>query len=82
MWFTYIIYSELRDQYYIGYAQNPSSEVERHNLGEMAATRKGNPWRLVYVEKYPSEADAMRRAKEIKAKKSRSYIEQLLKLDY
>jgi putative endonuclease len=82
MWFTYIIYSEIRDRYYISHAQNPATELVRHNTGEMSATRKDKPWRLVYVEKYPTETDAIRRKKEIKGKKSRSYIEQLLKLDY
>ena len=82
MWFTYIIYSDSGDCYYIGSAQNPASELERHNLGGNPVTRKDKSWRLVYVEQYPTEPDARRRVREIKAKKSRDYIEQLLKAEY
>jgi putative endonuclease len=82
MWFVYIFYSKSRDRYHVGYAQNPATELERHNLGEMPSTRRDKPWQLVYTEKYPGEQDAQRRVKEIKSKRSKSYIEQLLKLDY
>jgi putative endonuclease len=82
MWFTYIIYSKSHDRYYVGYSQNPATELERHNLGGMPATRRHKPWQLVYTEKYPGEQDALRRSREIKSKRSKSYIEQLLKMDY
>jgi putative endonuclease len=82
MWYLYILYSESADRYYIGHSRNPSDELQRHNLGANRITQKDKPWRLVHVENYPTEQAAARRKVEIKRKKSRDYIEEIIKLDY
>ena len=78
MWFTYIIYSHKLDRYYIGYTDNPSWRVQRHNLGWGRYTRAGIPWKLVYFEPYRTKQEALKREREIKSKKSRTYIESLI----
>ena len=42
-------------------------------------TRKGIPWKIVYQEKYSNKTEALKREREIKRKKSRIYIEELIK---
>ena len=78
MWYTYIIYSEKLDRYYIGYTDNLSWRLERHNQGWGRFTKSGIPWELVYFEKYQTKQEALKREREIKSKKSRKYIENLI----
>ncbi|MEJ2536218.1 MAG: GIY-YIG nuclease family protein [Calditrichia bacterium] len=78
MWYTYIIYSEKLDRFYIGYTDNLSWRLERHNQGWGRFTKSGIPWELVYFEKYQTKQEALKREREIKSKKSRKYIENLI----
>jgi putative endonuclease len=78
MWYTYIIYSEKLDRYYIGYTDNLSWRLERHNQGWGRFTKAGIPWELVYFEKYQTKQEALKRERKIKFKKSRKYIENLI----
>ena len=78
MWYTYIIYSEKLDRYYIGYTDNLSWRLERHNQGWGRFTKGGIPWKLVYFKKYQTKQEALKREREIKSKKSRKYIENLI----
>jgi putative endonuclease len=78
MWFTYIIYSAKLDRYYVGYTDNLPWRLERHNQGWGRYTRAGIPWKLVYAESHSSKSDASKRERDIKRKKSRSYIEYLI----
>jgi putative endonuclease len=76
---TYILYSQSRDRYYIGYSQNPITRLEEHNSGATVSTRSGRPWQLVYQEDFDNKTQAIKRESEIKRKKSRKYIELLIK---
>ena len=78
MWYTYIIYSEKLDRFYIGYTDNLSWRLERHNQGWGRFTKGGIPWELVYFEKYQTKQEALKRERKIKFKKSRKYIENLI----
>jgi len=49
-----------------------------HNNGWTKSTKAGIPWIMVYSEKCPSKSDAIRREKEIKRMKSRTYLESLI----
>ena len=77
-WYTYILYSEKINKFYIGSTYNLEWRLERHNMGWGKFTKKGIPWRIVYFEKYDSSIKALTREKEIKNKKSRKYLEQLI----
>ncbi|MEJ2048598.1 MAG: GIY-YIG nuclease family protein [Calditrichota bacterium] len=78
MWYIYLIYSEKLDRYYVGYTDNLSWRLERHNLGWGRFTKGGIPWDLVCFEKYHTKQEALKREREIKSKKSRKYIENLI----
>ena len=77
-YYVYILYSQSRDRYYIGYTRNPQERLEEHNLGATSSTRPGRPWILVYTEESRDKAAAIRREREIKKKKSRRYIESMI----
>ncbi len=75
---VYIIYSEAIDQYYVGHSSDLTDRLFRHNNSGSKATKKANDWKIVYTESYETRSEATRRESEIKKKKSRKYIEQLL----
>lgn len=77
--YVYIIYSQSRDKYYIGYSHDLAERLAEHNSGATTSTRSGRPWKLVYQEEYSSKHDAILREAGIKKMKSRKYIESLIK---
>ena len=78
MWYVYILYSKRLDKYYTGITDNLEWRLERHNQGWGRFTKGGIRWELVYFEKYPNKSEALKREKEIKSRKSRKYIENLI----
>jgi len=79
MWFVYILYSDKIDRYYIGVTDNLEWRLERHNAGWGKYTKRGTPWKIVYHESYVSKSEALKRERQIKNRKSRTYIEALIK---
>ena len=77
---VYIIYSKAIDQFYVGHTENIIDRLFRHNNSGSKATKKANDWVLVYQEQIETRTEAYNREIEIKKKKSRKYIEQLVSL--
>lgn len=77
-YYVYILYSQLKNRYYIGYTHNPEERLIEHNLGATTSTRPGRPWTLVYTEEFEDKSSAIKREAEIKRMKSRKYIESLI----
>jgi putative endonuclease len=49
-----------------------------HNSGYSISTKGGIPWELVYKEVYQNRTEAMRREKQLKSYKNKSYIEKII----
>jgi putative endonuclease len=79
MHYIYILQSEKDNSFYIGETDNLKERLKFHNKGLQRYTRNKIPWKLVYFEKYPNRREALKREKEIKRKKSKRYIEWLIK---
>ena len=79
MWFVYILYSVKIDRYYVGVTDNLEWRLERHNAGWGRYTKRGIPWEIVYTETFNNKSEALKRERSIKRRKSREYIEQLIK---
>ena len=77
--YVYIIQSDRDARYYIGSTGDVELRVQRHNEGWTKSTKCRIPWKLVYVEEYENKSNALKREREIKRKKSREYIERLVK---
>jgi putative endonuclease len=75
---VYIIYSESKDSYYIGQTSDLEERLYRHCNSGSRSTKKAKDWKLVYEEVYKSRSESVQREREIKNKKSRKYIEQLI----
>jgi putative endonuclease len=76
---VYIFFSKKCDKYYVGQTDDIERRVEEHNSGRGGKyTIRCKPWDLVYTECYESRSLANKRELEIKKKKSRKYIKNLI----
>ena len=79
MFIVYIIQSEIDSSYYVGHCEDLADRLNRHNQGRNKYTKNIKPWKLVYAEQHEERGEAMKRENEIKRKKSRKYIEWLIR---
>ena len=78
MFYTYILYSKLRDKYYIGYTSNLEERVKKHNTNHKGFTGYTGDWEIVWFELFLTKNDAMNKESKIKLWKSRKLIEKLV----
>ena len=79
MYTVYILYSTIRDRFYIGFTGDEMQErLRRHHSNHKGFTGKIADWKIVYTESFPQKNEAMKRELEIKAWKSRKRIELLI----
>ena len=76
--FVYILQSRKDFSFYVGQCNDLDRRMSKHFDGLSKYTASKRPWRLVYFEKIATRSGALQREKEIKAKKSRIYIESLI----
>ncbi len=76
--YVYIIQSRKDLSYYIGQCDDLDRRMSKHADGMSKYTASKRPLRLVYFERHDSRTEALKREKQIKAMKSRKYIEQLI----
>ena len=75
MYYTYILYSESIDRYYIGYSADPEKRLEeRHNNGLVRSTKRGRPCKLIAKKAFETRKDAMDEELRLKRAKNRKYI--------
>ena len=79
MFYVYIIYSALLNRYYIGYTEDIVTRLNQHNQGISTYTSKATDWVVMYTKPYSTRTDASFREKQIKKKKSRLYLEWLIR---
>ena len=77
--FVYIIESLKDGTYYVGSTQDIGKRLERHNQGRSTYTKVKKPWKLVFSEEHIDRSRAIIREKEIKSRKSKSYIDALVR---
>jgi putative endonuclease len=78
-YWVYILQSEKDGSFYIGHTADLDERIQRHNQGRSPYTEAKLPWKLIYQEEFHSRSEAMRREHEIKEKKSRAYIDYLVR---
>ena len=76
--YTYILFSEKLNKYYIGACIDIDRRLYEHNIGHSKFTSTGIPWLLKYSERFATLQQAKKRELQIKKKKSRKYIESLI----
>jgi putative endonuclease len=79
MYWTYIIYSDKYDKYYIGFTHDLIGRLAAHNhLKNKGYTKKFRPWRIVYSKMFNTKKSAMEHEKHLKSLKSKNAIQELL----
>ena len=78
MYFVYVLQSEKSARFYVGQTGNIGRRLEIHNLGLNRSTKAERPWKLVYTEEFETRGGARSRENQIKAMKSRKFIENLI----
>ena len=76
--YTYILYSEKLDKFYIGACIDLGRRLYEHNIGHSKFTSLGIPWKIMYTEEFSTLTEAKKRELAIKKMKSRKYIEDLI----
>ncbi|MCK4639977.1 MAG: GIY-YIG nuclease family protein [Candidatus Marinimicrobia bacterium] len=49
---VYILYSSIKDRYYIGQTQDIEGRLYEHNNRQSKSTRSGIPWKLVFTREF------------------------------
>jgi putative endonuclease len=76
--FTYILYSQKLDKYYVGACIDLERRLYEHAIGHSKFTSTGVPWELKYTKEFSTLLEATRYELKIKKMKSRKYIEGLI----
>ena len=81
MWHVYIVQNSLSGRFYVGCTSDLETRVKQHKVKRKRkwSGRQQGEWFLVYKELFDQKTKALLREKEIKSKKSRRYIERLIK---
>ena len=79
MYYGYILYSRFLDRYYVGSSQDLIERLKKHLNNHNGFTAKAKDWIIVFSIPFQTRAEALRWEKSVKRKKSRSYIEWLIK---
>ena len=66
MYHVYLLKSEKKNIFYIGYTKNIEQRLKEHNASLVQYTKKHIPWLLVYYESFASLEDAKIREKSLK----------------
>ena len=81
MFFVYILRSARSGIFYVGHTEDLIQRLREHETGRSHISSSRGPWELVYVEVFSTRAEAMKREREIKGRKSKRYINKLLETD-
>jgi putative endonuclease len=76
--YVYILYSPSKDKFYVGYTCQLADRFLRHQSGRSKSSKAGRPWLLVYLEGFETSKQAYQREVQIKRRKSRNYLLELI----
>ena len=76
---VYVLRSESTGRYYIGQTSDLERRLWFHQNGKCWSTRRCGPWSLVHREEFTDRGVAVRRERQLKAMKSRRYLEGVVK---
>ena len=76
--YVYILKSITTGRFYMGCTNDTKRRLSEHNSGKSASTKAYRPWELAYREYYASLAQARRRERYLKNKKSRKILKNVI----
>ncbi|MDQ6471937.1 GIY-YIG nuclease family protein [Flavobacterium sp. LHD-80] len=76
---VYILFSESKNKFYIGFTSNLEKRLARHNQKSKGFTGNVSDWKVAYIENYVTKEIAHKRELQIKSWKSRIKIQELIR---
>lgn len=76
---VYLIQSEPKGKWYIGYTSDLKRRIEEHNNHKNVSTAKESEWKLIYYETYVNKMDALGREKFLKSGSGRGFLKKQLR---
>ena len=77
--YLYIIQSVKNKMFYVGSTIDVKNRLEKHNNGEVKATKNRGPWVIKFTKKYNIIREARQIEYKLKKMKSRKVVEQIIK---
>jgi len=74
MFYTYILFSENLNRYYIGQTQDVLTRLVEHNSGKGKYTGKAKDWVLVYTQVFKTRGEAMLMESKIKKRGASRFL--------
>jgi len=78
MYFTYILYSNTIDKFYVGSSQNPFERLKKHNRKNKGFTNQTDDWKIVFLKEFQIKSEALAFETQIKNWKSKIKIQKLI----
>ena len=78
MFHTYILYSIIRDKYYVGSTSDLEVRLQKHNSNHAGFTGHTGDWKILWHESFATRTEALIKENQIKKWKSRKMIEKLI----
>jgi len=78
MYYVYVLKSKKDGKYYTGYTENLERRIQEHNRGKSRSVKGRGPFEVVWVERYDSKSEAMRRERVIKKYKGGRAFKKLI----
>ena len=79
MFYTYVLQSEVDNNFYVGFSKNLKLRFEHHNKGYVESIRDRRPLKLIYYEACLTQQDAIRREKYLKTSHGKQFLQKRLK---
>ena len=80
MYYTYVLQSEVDQQFYVGYSKDLKLRFERHKNGYIESTKNRRPLALVYWQYFDSFTEARKRESWLKSGTGRTFLRKLLEM--
>jgi len=78
MYYTYILYSKIKDKFYIGSSENTHERLKKHNNKNKGFTNQSDDWKIIFSKAFVSRNEALLFERKIKNWKSRKMIMKLV----
>ena len=78
-YYTYVLQSELDNNFYVGYSKDVERRFEQHCNGEVQSTKNRRPLKIIYFEACLSQQDATHREKYFKTFYGKMFLRNRLK---
>ncbi len=79
MFYVYILQSEKNGNLYVGFTTDLERRIKEHNQGLTTSTKPYMPWKIIHIEGYLNEQDALRREGYLKTSQGGRLLKRMLK---